>query len=117
TCTPVAELYSQPDTGIASSSVYNSTCTASAARRCHSGIATGGGAGKTPRQPSRAQVRRNTVMPIHLCQAYHCSFRGIIGSGTIDNPSATLATISTAVNQCSAIAAPLYRPPVASTAI
>ena len=48
-------------------------------------------------------------MPIHLCHMYHCSLRGESGSGTIETPSARLATTSNAVSQCSAIATPPYR--------
>src|SRR6266550_136923 len=83
-------------------------CAADAARLCHCAMATGGGAGWPQRQPSRAQVSRKTVIPIHLCQMYHCSFRGEMGSGTIDSPSDRFATISTAVSQCSAIVTLLY---------
>ena len=70
TDTPVAELYSQPETGIAIISTYIRTCTANAARACQAGIAAGrGGAGLRMRHASRAAATRKTVMPIHLCHA------------------------------------------------
>ena len=66
-----------------------------------------GGAGCVPRQASRPQVMSHTVMPIHLCQAYHCSFSRPKGSPTMDRPSVNPATISPAVSQCRAIAVAL----------
>src|SRR5215475_10544923 len=94
--------------GIAKRSTYSSTWVTAAVRRCHCGIGTGGGAGLAQRQPSRAHVSRKTVMPIHLWYWYQYNFCGLIGNGTIDNPSSRLVTISTAVSQCSVIAPLLY---------
>ena len=49
---------------------------------------------RTHRAPAKAyRVSRNIVMPIDLCHRYQCSFRGEIGSATIDRPSSRLATI------------------------
>ena len=53
-------------------------CIPRATRTCHAGIAAGnGGGGWESRHAIRAQRRRrNTVMPIHLCQAKVAQFRG-----------------------------------------
>src|SRR5271154_6081409 len=68
----------------------------------------GGGGGCTQSQASRTQENRNTVMPIHLCQAYHCSFCRDSGSPTIDSPSVNPPTMSVAISQCSAMAVVVY---------
>ena len=51
-------------------------------------------------------------MPIHLCHPYHWNFCGLNGRSTIESPSPQLQAISSAANQCNAIAVDVYPPAV-----
>src|SRR5208282_3625581 len=81
-------------------------------------MAAGGSGGGCPqRQAKRTQENRNTVMPIHLCQAYHCSFWRDSGSPTMDSPSVNPPTMSAAISQCSAMAVVVYLVPALVPAV
>jgi len=65
---PLAESYSQPDSGMANISTYSSTWVALAMRSCQLGTpGTGFGAPAYRRQPRRNSTSASTVMPIDLC--------------------------------------------------
>ena len=65
---PLAESYSQPDSGIASASAYSAQCVADAIARCKRGVpATGGTAPAYSRQTSRSSISASTLMPSDLC--------------------------------------------------
>ncbi|MNU97379.1 hypothetical protein D3C71_874510 [compost metagenome] len=66
---PLAESYSQPDSGRANISTYSSQWVAEAMRSCQVGVpGTGCGAPAYRRQASRAATSASTVMPTDLCR-------------------------------------------------
>src|SRR3546814_4450305 len=68
---PLAESYSQPDSGIASSSAYSRKWVIDAIRSCQVGVpATGFGVPAYSRQAMRTSTSASTVMPVDLCIVY-----------------------------------------------
>ena len=65
---PLAESYSQPETGMIRISAYSSQWVTLAMRSCQVGVpGTASGLPAYRRQANRANTRTSTVMPVDLC--------------------------------------------------
>src|ERR1043166_2537541 len=100
TGTPLAALNSQPESGMANISAYNTQCMQWMAACRHDGIVAGsGGPGWKARHAMRRVASQNTVTPSHLWYEYHLSFCGESGRSTIDMPNRKAPIMNSATRQ------------------
>src|SRR5690606_34243638 len=100
---PLAESYSQPDSGIATASAYSAQCVAEAIACCQRGVpATGGTPPAYSRHASRSSISTSTLTPSDLCAVYTQKYFGVRGSSPMVRPTIAAARISSTISQWNA---------------